>query len=67
LNLGNDTEGYDNTVFTTLKTGDNPLLEEINVENISEDYDVEQLADKIKSMIYEDSIYRNVNTINLIR
>ena len=51
----------------TDKGGDNYYDIEINVENISEDYDVEQLADKIKSMIYEDSVYRNVNTINLIR
>ena len=49
------------------KGGDNYYDIEINVDNISEDYDVEQLADKIKSMIYEDSVYRNVNTINLIR
>ena len=49
------------------KGGDNYYDIEINVDSISEDYDVEQLADKIKSMIYEDSVYRNVNTINLIR
>ena len=49
------------------KGGDNYYDIEINVDNISEDYDVEQLADKIKAMIYEDSIYRNVNAVNLIR
>ena len=49
------------------KGGDNYYDIEISVENISEDYDVEQLAEKIKTMIYEDSVYRNVNTINLIR
>lgn len=49
------------------KGGDNYYDIEISVENISEDYDIEQLAEKIKTMIYEDSVYRNVNTINLIR
>jgi hypothetical protein len=47
--------------------GDNYYDVEITVENISDDYDVEQMAEKIKSMIYEDSIYRNVNSINNIR
>jgi hypothetical protein len=49
------------------KGGDNYYDVEITVENISDDYDVEQMADKIKSMIYEDSVYRNVNSINNIR
>ena len=35
LTLGNSTTGYDNTVFTTLTTDANPLLEEIDVTNIS--------------------------------
>lgn len=35
LKLGTDVEGYDNASFDTLTTGANPLLEEINVENIS--------------------------------
>lgn len=39
----------------------------INVDSIANDYDVEQMADKIKSMIYNDSMYRNVNTVNPIR
>jgi hypothetical protein len=39
----------------------------INVDSIANDYDVEQMADKIKSMIYEDSMYRNVNTIKQMR
>ena len=49
------------------KGGDNYYEIEINVDSLAEDYDVEQLADKIKSMIYEDSVYRNVNTVHLIR
>jgi hypothetical protein len=44
--------------------GDNYFDIQINVEDISDDYDVEQLANKIRSMIYEDATYRNVNTIN---
>ena len=49
------------------KGGDNYYEINIDVESISDDYDVEQLADKIKDMIYEDSIYRNVNSINTVR
>ena len=49
------------------KGGDNYYDVEITVENINDDYDVEQMAEKIKSMIYEDSVYRNVNSINNIR
>ena len=52
---------------TETKGGDNYYEIEINVDSLNEDYDVEQLADKIKSMIYEDSVYRNVNTVHLIR
>ena len=52
---------------TDTKGGDNYYEIEINVDSLNEDYDVEQLADKIKAMIYEDSVYRNVNTVHLIR
>lgn len=42
---------------------------DINIEvgEMGEDYDVEQMADKIKQIIYTDTTYRNVNTINLLR
>jgi hypothetical protein len=40
---------------------------DINVDKIDSDYDVEQLANKIKSIIYEDSMYRNVNNVSLLR
>ena len=49
------------------KGGDNYFDIEINVESITDDYDVEQLADKIRDMIYEDSTYRNVNSISGLR
>jgi hypothetical protein len=35
LIFGNDTDGYDNPNFTTLTTGANYLLEELNIENVS--------------------------------
>ena len=40
---------------------------DINVESISSDYDVEQMANKIRTIIYEDSMYRNVNNVSLLR
>lgn len=48
-------------------SGDNYFDIEINIEKIEDDYDVEQMANKIRSMIYEDAIYRNVNAVNHIR
>jgi hypothetical protein len=59
-------EGID-TKSTGKPSGDNYFDIEINVDKIEDDYDVEQIADKIRRMIYEDATYRNVNTINLIR
>ena len=35
LIFGNSTKGYDNPSFTTLTTGANYLLEELNIENVS--------------------------------
>lgn len=49
------------------KGGDNYYDIEISVESLGDDYDVEQLAEKIKSMIYDDAIYRNVNSVNTVR
>jgi hypothetical protein len=61
----NGTSSIDNSKAETSSV--NTFDIDINVENISDDYDVEQLADKIREMIYDDSMYRNVNTINLTR
>ena len=51
----------------TASQGDNYFDINISVEKIEDDYDVEQIANKIRRMIYEDATYRNVNTINKIR
>jgi hypothetical protein len=45
-------------------SGDNYYEIEINVDSIEGDYDVEQMADKIRDMIYRDATYRNVNAVN---
>lgn len=47
--------------------GDNYFDININVDSVSNDYDVDQMANRIREIIYEDSMYRNVNTINNIR
>ena len=47
--------------------GDNYFTIDINVEELKDDYDVEQLANKIRSMLYEDASYRNVNAVSFIR
>ena len=47
--------------------GDNHFDIKINVDKLESDYDVEQLAAKIRKMLYEDAAYRNVNAISLIR
>lgn len=48
-------------------SGDNYYEIHIEVENLSNDYDVEQVADKVKQIINDDARYRNVNAVNLIR
>jgi hypothetical protein len=60
-------EGYDKDKETKKPSGDNYFDISINVEKLESDYDVEQIADKIRRMIHEDAMYRNVNSINLIR
>ena len=48
-------------------SGDNYFEIHIDIERIEDDYDVEQLADKIKGIIQQDAMYRNVNFINHLR
>lgn len=47
--------------------GDNYFEIHIEVDTLSNDYDVEQVADKVKRIINDDARYRNTNAINLIR
>lgn len=47
--------------------GDNYFDIKISVDEISSDYDVDKMANRIKQIIVEDSTYRNVNTLNFIR
>lgn len=49
------------------KSGDNYYEIHINVEKMDDDYDVEQLADKLKNLIAQDAMYRNVTSINRLR
>lgn len=55
------------TSSTTETNGDNYYEIDIHVDSISNDYDVEQMANKIKRIITQDSMYRNVNAINRSR
>ena len=48
-------------------SGDNYIDIQINVEEIKDDYDVEQMANKIRSMLYNDATYRNPHAISSIR
>ena len=40
---------------------------DINVESIGSDYDVDQIANKIKNLINDDARYRNNNAVSLMR
>ena len=46
--------------------GDNYFDIDISAE-LGSDYDVDQLADRIKKQIYDNGTYRNVNTMNYLR
>ena len=48
-------------------SGDNYYDVHIEVDQLSNDYDVEQMMDKIKRLIEEDAAYRNVNAVDLGR
>ena len=60
-------EGLDTKEAASSTSGDNYFDISINVEKLNNDYDVEQIAEKIRRMIYNDASYRNVNAINHIR
>jgi hypothetical protein len=52
---------------STENNGDITYDIDINVESIGSDYDVEQVANKVKSMINDNARYRNNNTVSLMR
>lgn len=52
---------------STENNGDISYDIDINVESIGSDYDVEQIANKVKTMIGEDARYRNNNMVNVSR
>ena len=52
---------------TSANSGDNYFEINIEVDKLENDYDVDDLANKIKKIITDDSQYRNVNTINFLR
>jgi hypothetical protein len=58
---------FSNASTTTENNGDITYDIDINVETMGSDYDVEQVANKVKSMINEDARYRNNNAISLKR
>lgn len=47
--------------------GDNYYDINIEVDEVASDYDVDQIADRIKEIIYEDATYRNVSIINSVK
>lgn len=56
------------TSTTTNNIGGNMYLEfHVNVDNISDDYDVDQLVERVKDDIYNAASYRNANVINFSR
>ena len=55
------------STLNTNNNGDNYFNISITVDELSNDYDVEQLASKIKEEITKDAKYRNVNTLNFLR
>jgi hypothetical protein len=58
-------ERFDDKDSSGSKSGDNYFDIEINVEKLENDYDVEKIANKIRRMIYDDAIYRNVNAVSM--
>lgn len=51
----------------TQSVGDMYFNIDINVDEISNDYDVENLSKKIKQELTDSAMYRNVNLVNFIR
>ena len=60
---------FNNNPFNTqgATAGDAYFDIDINVDELANDYDVDQLVDRVKQQIYDNSMYRNVNTLNFMR
>ena len=59
---------FNNASTTTNNIGGTMYLNfDINVDNISNDYDVDQLVERVKDDIYSAASYRNANIISLSR
>jgi hypothetical protein len=52
---------------STENNGDYSFDIDINVESVGSDYDVEQIASKVRTMITDTARYRNNNAISLKR
>lgn len=48
-------------------SGDNYYDIDVNVEELKDNYDVDQLVDHVKDIIIDDAMYRNVNAVQQIR
>ena len=60
-------EGFDKNNNSNTHSGDNYIDVDINVEKIDSDYDVDQLAKRVRTLIYDDATYRNVNAVSHMR
>ena len=56
-----------NTSQKPKDNGDTYFDIHIAVDKISNDYDVEQMASKVKKLIVSDANYRNNNIVNRLR
>ena len=58
---------YANGTGTSQTFGDSYYTFQIQVEQLSSDYDVDQVIERIQKRIEDSARYRNVNAINLMR
>lgn len=64
LSLVNSLTSYS---ATSTPLGNNYYNVQIEVDQLANDYDVEQLMNKMKRVIADDALYRNVNAVDLGR
>jgi TP901 family phage tail tape measure protein len=65
--MKNKTNVTNNNNNNNTQTGDTNFEISITVEKMNSDYDVEDVANKIKQMISSDAMYRNSNFISRLR